>query len=74
MSQTFRTEYKRSLAKPDPSIAQGSGRKPILRFVPAAEILQSNQIYTSVDFNIREDLRSNKDFESVRKAVRTWQR
>ena len=33
-----------SLAKPDPSIAQGSGRKPILRFVPAAGILQSNQI------------------------------
>ena len=33
-----------SLAKPDPSIARGSGRKPILRFVPAAGILQSNQI------------------------------
>ena len=33
-----------SLAKPDPSIARGSGRKPILRFVPTAEILQSNQI------------------------------
>ena len=33
-----------SQAKPDPSIARGSGRKPILRFVPAAGILQSNQI------------------------------
>ena len=33
-----------SLAKPDQSIARGSGRKPILRFVPAAGILQSNQI------------------------------
>ena len=36
--------YRPSLAKPDPSIAQGSGRKTILRFVPAAGILQSNQI------------------------------
>ena len=35
-----------SLAKPDPSLARGSGRKPILRFVPAAGILQSNQITT----------------------------
>ena len=38
------TQRGGSLAKPDPSIAQGSGRKPILRFVPAAGILQSNQI------------------------------
>ena len=35
---------KTSLAKPDPSIARGSGRKPILRYVPAAGILQSNEI------------------------------
>ena len=38
------TQTGLSLAKPDPSIARGSGRKPILRFVPAAGILQSNQI------------------------------
>ena len=56
-----------SLAKPDPSTARGSDRKPILRFVPAAGILQSNQIaeraittychpVKTADFVIREDL------------------
>ena len=55
-----------SLAKPA-SIAQGSGRKPILRFVPTAGILQSNQIaeraittyrhlVKTADFIICEDL------------------
>ena len=33
-----------TLEKPDTSIAQGSGHKPIMQFVPAAELLQSNQI------------------------------
>ena len=41
-----------SLAKPDPSIVRGSGRKPILRLVPAAGILQSNQIAERAITNI----------------------
>ena len=31
-----------NIAKPDPSIVRGSDRKPILKFVPSAENLQSN--------------------------------
>ena len=35
---------RHSLVKPDLNIARGSGRNPILRFIPTAEILLSSQI------------------------------
>ena len=40
------------LAKPDPSIGQGSCRKPMLRFLPAPEMLQSNQIAEHTETNM----------------------
>ena len=87
-SHTLRRERKGlvSLAKPDPSTAWGSGRKPILRFVPAAQILQSNQIaerafttywhpVKTVDFVFsRGFVLRSKHSKSVWEAVRTWKR